>query len=78
MERVNFQLQASVFRFLDMKILVIDNYDSFTYNLVHAIKKISGQPVDVYRNDEIKRCVNTCSLFAKSFLGPRLTVFGCR
>ena len=34
-------------------ILVIDNYDSFTYNLVHAIKKISGQKVDVYRNDEI-------------------------
>ncbi len=36
-----------------MKILVIDNYDSFTYNLVHAIKKISGQQVDVFRNDEI-------------------------
>lgn len=36
-----------------MKILVIDNYDSFTYNLVHAIKKISGLPVDVFRNDEI-------------------------
>lgn len=36
-----------------MKILVIDNYDSFTYNLVHAIKKISGQPVDVFRNDKI-------------------------
>ncbi|KJF44870.1 anthranilate synthase component II [Draconibacterium sediminis] len=36
-----------------MKILVIDNYDSFTYNLVHAIKKISGQPVDVFRNDQI-------------------------
>jgi len=36
-----------------MKILVIDNYDSFTYNLVHAIKKISGLPVDVYRNDKI-------------------------
>ncbi len=34
-------------------ILVIDNYDSFTYNLVHAIKKITGQQVDVYRNDEI-------------------------
>ncbi len=34
-------------------ILVIDNYDSFTYNLVHAIKKISGLPVDVFRNDEI-------------------------
>jgi anthranilate synthase component 2 len=36
-----------------MKIVVIDNYDSFTYNLVHAIKKISGQPVDVIRNDEL-------------------------
>ena len=36
-----------------MKILVIDNYDSFTYNLVHAIKKISGLHVDVYRNDKI-------------------------
>ena len=36
-----------------MKIVVIDNYDSFTYNLVHAIKKISGLQVDVFRNDEI-------------------------
>jgi len=36
-----------------MKILVIDNYDSFTYNLVHAIKKITGQPVTVFRNDEV-------------------------
>jgi anthranilate synthase component II len=36
-----------------MKILVIDNYDSFTYNLVHAIKKITGLPVDVRRNDEL-------------------------
>lgn len=35
------------------RILVIDNYDSFTYNLVHAIKKVSGLPVDVFRNDEI-------------------------
>jgi anthranilate synthase component 2 len=35
------------------RILVIDNYDSFTYNLVHAIKKISGLPVEVYRNNEI-------------------------
>ena len=34
-------------------ILVIDNYDSFTYNLVHAIKKITGSAVDVFRNDEI-------------------------
>ena len=37
-----------------MKIVVIDNYDSFTYNLVHAIKKISGEMVDVFRNDELE------------------------
>lgn len=37
-----------------MKIAVIDNYDSFTYNLVHAVKKISGLPVDVFRNDELE------------------------
>ncbi|HTD92887.1 MAG TPA: aminodeoxychorismate/anthranilate synthase component II [Chitinophagaceae bacterium] len=36
-----------------MKILVFDNYDSFTYNLVHLVEKILHQKVDVYRNDEL-------------------------
>ena len=46
-----------------MKILVFDNYDSFTYNLVHLVEKILHQParrttlaggkVEVYRNDQI-------------------------
>ncbi len=36
-----------------MKILVIDNYDSFTYNLVHALKKFEGVTVEVIRNDEV-------------------------
>lgn len=36
-----------------MKILVLDNYDSFTYNLVHMIEDITGEFPDVYRNDEI-------------------------
>ncbi len=36
-----------------MKILVIDNYDSFTYNLVHALRKFEGVTVEVKRNDEI-------------------------
>jgi anthranilate synthase component 2 len=36
-----------------MKILVFDNYDSFTYNLVHLVEKIIHQKVEVYRNDEI-------------------------
>jgi len=36
-----------------MKILVFDNYDSFTYNLVHLVEKILPVRVDVFRNDEI-------------------------
>jgi len=36
-----------------MKILIFDNYDSFTYNLVHAVEKIIHDKVDVYRNDKI-------------------------
>ena len=35
------------------KILVFDNYDSFTYNLVHLVAKITHVSVDVFRNDEI-------------------------
>lgn len=34
-------------------ILLIDNYDSFTYNLVHYIEAISDYTVDVFRNNEI-------------------------
>jgi anthranilate synthase component 2 len=36
-----------------MRILVFDNYDSFTYNLVHLVEKITHEKVDVYRNDQI-------------------------
>jgi len=36
-----------------MKILVFDNYDSFTYNLVHLVQKITNEQVDVYRNDKL-------------------------
>jgi len=35
-----------------MKILVIDNYDSFTYNLVHILREL-GTPPDVAKNDQI-------------------------
>jgi anthranilate synthase component 2 len=35
-----------------MKVLVIDNYDSFVYNLVQYIGELGGDPV-VYRNDQI-------------------------
>lgn len=36
-----------------MKVLVLDNYDSFTYNLVQYIQEILDQKIDVFRNDEI-------------------------
>ncbi|MFN8353530.1 MAG: aminodeoxychorismate/anthranilate synthase component II [Spirosomataceae bacterium] len=35
-----------------MKILVLDNYDSFTYNLVYMLREL-GQDVEVFRNDKI-------------------------
>ena len=35
-----------------MKIILIDNYDSFTFNLYHYISSL-GTNVDVIRNDEI-------------------------
>jgi anthranilate synthase component 2 len=36
-----------------MKILMIDNYDSFTYNLVQYLRELTGQPIRVVRNDEV-------------------------
>lgn len=36
-----------------MKVLLIDNYDSFTYNLVHYLEVINGKRPHVVRNDRI-------------------------
>lgn len=36
-----------------MKIVIIDNYDSFTYNLSHLLKEL-GAEVDVVRNDKFE------------------------
>ena len=36
-----------------MNILVLDNYDSFTFNLVQYIQEILGRDVDVCRNDAL-------------------------
>ena len=36
-----------------MKTVIIDNYDSFTYNLAHLVKEL-GAEVDVLRNDQFR------------------------
>ncbi|PKB18120.1 aminodeoxychorismate/anthranilate synthase component II [Flavobacterium sp. 5] len=49
------------------KILVIDNYDSFTYNLVHYLEDLNCE-VTVYRNDEFD--IDEISVFDKILLSP--------
>ncbi|WP_243837356.1 anthranilate synthase component II [Mucilaginibacter gilvus] len=49
----NSNSKSSPFRGLGGKILIIDNYDSFTYNLVHLVNEI-GLECDVWRNDQFK------------------------
>src|SRR6187431_2314133 len=51
-----------------MKILVFDNYDSFTYNLVHLVEKIMQQKVDVFRNDQIS--LEAVKMYDKIILSP--------
>lgn len=51
-----------------MKILVLDNYDSFTYNLVHYLEKISDADVEVHRNDKIS--LQEIERFDKILLSP--------
>ena len=43
----------NIFKCSVERILVFDNYDSFTYNLVHLVEKILHEKVEVYRNDQI-------------------------
>ncbi|MBA0883628.1 anthranilate synthase component II [Flavobacterium undicola] len=49
------------------KILVIDNYDSFTYNLVHYLEDLNCE-VTVYRNDEFE--LDEIAHFDKILLSP--------
>ena len=51
-----------------MKLLVLDNYDSFTYNLVHLIEKVSNISFEVIRNDKIS--LEDVKAFDKILLSP--------
>lgn len=50
-----------------MKIVIIDNYDSFTYNLSHLVKEL-GAGVTVFRND--KFLLNEIEQYDKIILSP--------
>ena len=50
-----------------MKIVIIDNYDSFTYNLAHLVKEL-GADVTVYRNDQFQ--LRDLDRFDKVILSP--------
>ncbi|MDR0430445.1 MAG: aminodeoxychorismate/anthranilate synthase component II [Tannerellaceae bacterium] len=50
-----------------MKILLFDNYDSFTYNLLHILKEL-GAEVEVFRNDRIS--LDEIERFDKILLSP--------
>lgn len=51
-----------------MKVLILDNYDSFTYNLVHLVEMILQERVDVYRNDRIR--LEEVAAYDKIILSP--------
>lgn len=50
-----------------MKVALIDNYDSFTYNLYHLLREV-GVEVSVYRNDRFK--LEELKAFDKIMLSP--------
>ena len=51
-----------------MKILIFDNYDSFTYNLVHLVERITNEKTHVYRNDKIS--LESINEYDKIILSP--------
>ncbi len=51
-----------------MKILVFDNYDSFTYNLVHYLEMATDATIEIHRNDKIS--LKDIECFDKILLSP--------
>lgn len=52
---------------MNNKVLIIDNYDSFTYNLVHLVNEL-GMECEVWRNDQFK--LEDVDQFDKIILSP--------
>lgn len=54
-------------KLMKMKCVIIDNYDSFTYNLAHLIKEVGGE-VTIFHNDDFQ--LNELECFDKIILSP--------
>jgi anthranilate synthase component II len=67
-ETINHKIKKSRNQRSKVKLLVFDNYDSFTYNLVHLVEKILGDKVTVCRNDQID--LDAVDAFDKIILSP--------
>lgn len=50
------------------KVIIIDNYDSFTYNLLHIVEELLGEEVLVVRNDEFK--ISDLEQYERIILSP--------
>src|SRR4051812_25717195 len=50
------------------RILLIDNYDSFTFNLVHYLEELTDDEICVFRNDEIT--INDVNNYDRIVLSP--------
>ena len=55
-----------------MRLLIFDNYDSFTYNIVHAVRSLGCEP-DVVRNDCLT--VDDAASFDKIIISPGPGIF---
>ena len=53
---------------MEKKILIVDNYDSFTYNLYHLIRQLGYGNIDVFRNDQIS--LDAVDAYDKIVLSP--------
>ena len=51
-----------------MKILVLDNYDSFTYNIVHILRELGNLDISVIKNDIIN--INEVQYYVIIILSP--------
>ncbi|MCO5949220.1 anthranilate synthase component II [Mucilaginibacter flavidus] len=66
-ENIKTSASSSPFRGAGGRILIIDNYDSFTYNLVHLVNEI-GLQCEVWRNDKFN--IGDVDAYERIILSP--------